>query len=111
MTKKTQKPEEKIWDLRMIQFMDSIIDAKKEGSQKEFLRGIGFNPANLPEVRAGKRSFTVKQFYAACEKYNCSMDWFFGFTNRKPRKAEKTPPMELLKEAVSLLEANSKKKR
>ena len=112
MTKKAVIPEEKIWDKRMFLLMESIVDDQKEGSQKEFLKNIGFNPANLHSVKSGQRSFTIKQFYAACQKYNVSMDWFMGFTNSRARKVEKISAIELLKQAVSLVEAeNLKKKR
>ena len=100
-----------IWDQRMLALMDAVVKEKKQGTNAEFLKSIGFNPSNIPQVRAGARSFTHRQFKAACELYNCSMDWFYGFSRIRQRKEEKQSPVAMIREALNLLEVSEKKQK
>lgn len=96
----------KIWDARMFLLMDNTVGRVKGFDVKEdFIKVIDFpNVQNLKQIRDGKASFRMANFYAACKHFNITMDWFMGFTNDMYRVKAKTSGMQLLKAAVTALE-------
>lgn len=93
-----------IYDQRMILLMRHCMDSEVVESQKDFLESIGFNPASLKDVRAGRRSFTVEQMVAACKKYKVNMNWLTGFSSDM-RIAKSRSALQNLKDSVRVLES------
>lgn len=89
-------------DKRMLAVMRHCLDAELADTQKEFLESIGFHPAALKDVRAGRRSFTVDQITAACKKYKVSADWVLGLSGEM-RRVKSKDPLQNLKDAVRAL--------
>lgn len=67
----------KIYDRRMIQLMEFY---KKTGgvSYKQFLHSIGLeHDGNLPKIRSGEMSFTIKHVDTCIKKYKVNPGYFF----------------------------------
>jgi len=96
-----------IWDQRMFELLQVQMDNPENDIEEEmdFFRPLGVNdPPTVSQVRAGKQSFRLKHFKAACDLYGVSMDWFFGYTDRMLRQDIKIDPLALLKQATRLIE-------
>jgi len=99
-----------IWDQRMLQFMGLVISSKIN-TQDAFMEAIGVSSrATISQVKKGKQSFRHEHFKKAGELFGVSIDWFYGFTNVMMRTGVKQKPLELLKEATRLIEAELQKK-
>lgn len=104
--KEKKDPVVSIWDQRMLKLMEYCVQDGQAESQYAFLRSIGYaSPNNVSKVREGLQGFRPEHFQKAGELYNVSMDWLYGFTNQRARKAEKrTSGIDLIKEGLRILE-------
>lgn len=96
-----------IWDQRMLELMDNVMndDLYKINNQGDFLIAIGINAqSTLKQIKEGKQSFRLQHFKAAGDKFNISMDWFFGYRDFSTRDEDKMNALALLKEATRLIE-------
>lgn len=96
-----------IWDQRMLELIELSIVSKTKGitNLKDFVKVIGIKDSStITQIRNGKQSFRHQHLMAAAKAFGISMDWFYGFTNTKIRKANDTNPLKMLKEATRLIE-------
>ena len=96
-----------IMDSRMLQVMQYCIDNQVQGitQKKEWCILVGLEPQNLSNVTNGNRSFTVEQIYSCCHQFGIGADYIFGFVDQMNRVGTKATPMQLLKQAVRLVDA------
>ncbi len=99
----------KVWDSRMLQLMGMKTSGAGSITQKEFLNKVGFNHANISQILSGKQSFRHEHFYKACKVYGISMDWFYGFSEEMKLKSKNATPVDLLKQAIVLIQGTNKK--
>lgn len=94
---------------RMLQLVAWSIDNGIADTETEFYEKIGFTRNNISLVRSGATSFTKEHILEACKITGASADYIFGFTNTMQRK-KPTRAMELLKEAVSAIDQELRRK-
>lgn len=94
----------KIWDTQMLNLMAMKTTGAGSVTQKEFLKKIGFNHANISQILSGKQSFRHEHFHKACKTYGISMDWFYGLSDEMKLSTKKVTPVDLLKQALILIQ-------
>lgn len=75
----------------------------------EFFEKIGFLHQNYYGIKDSSRSFTIEQMIKACELTGSSMDWLCGLSERRVIRKEIPEPLEMIKEAVRIMETNGHK--
>lgn len=98
-----QKIKLKLWNQRMIQFMDHCVQSGLVPTQRDFLESIGFPPTNIGQVRRGLQSFTLEHLRNASSKYQLNINWIVGLETDMKRRPAKTP-IQQLKDAVKAVE-------
>jgi len=95
-----------IWDQRMLTLMDYLIADTKSGIElkQDFFKAIKSNHQSaLARIKNGERSFTHDQIYEASKRFNVSMEWFYGFTDKMKRNNKNDSVEELLQQALTRL--------
>lgn len=100
-----------IWNGRMLKLMEYCVKNGISDNQSDWLRAIDIAPPNLNKLKTGERGFTPEQIRAAGVRFNASMEYIFGFSSSMFRKDENKTALDILKEAVSLVERDIQEDR
>lgn len=100
-------------DKRMLEVMKHCIEVKSKGvtNIKEWCACIGIEPNNISNITKGVRHFTVEQISNCCLHFGISADYIHGFTNIMYRSNKQITPIQLLKQAVRLVDKEMQGKR
>lgn len=95
-----------ITDQRMLQLMEYCIANKVRDidTNKAWSEAVGISHTNIFNIRKGTQQFTVAHIANACQFFNISADFIYGFTTEMVRVDKKRSPLDRIKEAVNELE-------
>ncbi len=103
-----KKPKLNIWDQRILDLLKHCVAGGL--TQREFLLSIGYAPENSPKLKNGTQSVRPQHLLKAAQAYNVNMNWLFGLDNAMNRTPGKDP-LDRLKEAVTAVEREYRKRR
>lgn len=69
-------PQLKLYNTRMLAVQEALKLLGRE-DKEDFLKAIDFNPRNLPKVKSGNLSFTIRQIDACVQLYKVNPAYFF----------------------------------
>jgi hypothetical protein len=97
---------------RMLSFMEYCVENKIKGigSNLEWCNKVGVHANNLDSIRKNKRSFSKEQLHAAGKVLGADLNYFFGLSNAMFKTAKKESGLQLLKQAVRLVESELREK-
>lgn len=99
-----------ITDQRMLQVMNFCIANKLNDitSQNAWCEKVGVSHTNIFNIRKGTQRFTVDHVFNACQQFNISPDFMFGFSMEMLRTDKNRSPLDRIKDAVRELETQQK---
>jgi DNA-binding Xre family transcriptional regulator len=65
-------------NLRILRLIDLLVYQKIISTDMEFAASISMSRQTLPNIKAGKQSFTVRHIDNICKKYDVNANWIFG---------------------------------
>jgi len=100
-----------IWNARMLSLMDHAIRNEVVSSEKEWCEKIEYERTNLPKIKSGDASFRMQHCIKAATLTGASMDFICGLQEKMLRKNNSNSPVDLIREALRLLEVNASKNK
>ncbi len=93
-----------VYNERSIQLMEWMMSKGMYATKKEMMEDMGSHASYFNIIKSGRQSLTPAQILWLCQRTKASANWIFGLSDQMFTRSKDVSPLDMIKEAVKILE-------